>query len=71
MLKIRYIPLGRATGLEVRDENGAHLYNILPSKYMNSKDSVSDVFFYNEDCEFTYDDLLEAIHKLRESRHDD
>ena len=71
MPKIRYIPIGWGTGLEVRDENGAHLYNILPSEYMKSKEAVHRESFVCRDCEFTYDDLLEAIHKLWESRHDD
>lgn len=69
MLKIRYIPLGRGTGLEVRDENGAHLYNILPSEYVKSKEDVHKENFFCMDCEFTYDDLLEAIHKHMESRY--
>lgn len=71
MLKIRYIPFDGCTGLEIRDENGAHLYNILPSEYLKSKESVHRESFVCNDCEFTYDDLLETIHKLRESRHDD
>jgi len=71
MPKIRYIPFHGSTGLEVRDENGAHLYNILPSKSMKSKEDVHKEGFVCMDCEFTYDDLLEAIHKLTESRHDD
>lgn len=65
MPKIRYIPFRGGTGLEVRDENGAHLYNILPSKYTKRNEGIHDEAFFCTDCEFTFEELLDTIHKLR------
>lgn len=64
MPKIRYITFGGCTGLEIRDEEGTHLCNILPPKLMSSK-NVPIASYFTQPCEFTYDDLLEAIHKMR------
>lgn len=63
MFKIRYIPFGGCTGLEIRDEEGTHLCNILPPKFMISK-HVPIANYSTQPCEFTYDDLLVAIHKM-------
>ena len=68
MPKIRYIPFHGSTGLEIRDENGTHLCNILPSKNMKSKEVVNRGGFVCKDCEFTYDELLDAMHKLRKGK---
>lgn len=70
MLKIKYIPFGRATGLEIRDENGQHIFNLLPPGQIYASNYLVDNFF-TLDCQFTYEELMEAIHKLLESRHDD
>lgn len=67
MPKIRYIPFGGRTGLEIRDKDGAHLCNILPSMFMNSKNVPLDNYACI-DCDFTYEELLDSIHKLREGK---
>lgn len=70
MLKIKYIPFGRGTGLEIRDENGKHVFNLLPPGYIVASNYTADNFC-TMDCQFTYEELMEAIHKLLESSHDD
>lgn len=70
MLKIRYIPFGTSTGLEIREENGKHVFNLLPPRHIFDKNYTVENFF-TLDCQFTYEELMEAIHKLLESRHDD
>lgn len=64
MIKIRYIPFGGKTGLEIRDETGKHLFNLLPHGY--DFDCNYEEAFACSPCQFTCEDLLEAIHKLRE-----
>jgi len=71
MLKIRYIPFGKSTGLEIRDKNGKHVFNLLPPEHnIFGKNHTADNFC-TIDCQFTYEELMEAIHKLLESRYDD
>jgi len=67
MPKIRYIPFDVYTGLEIRDEDGAHLCNILPSMFMHSKNVPIDNYACT-DCDFTYEELLDTIHKLRKGK---
>ena len=70
MHKIRYIPFGMSTGLEIRDENGKHVFNLLPPGHTITRNYTAENFC-TIDCQFTYGELMEAIHKLLESRHDD
>lgn len=70
MLKIKYIPFGKSTGLEIREENGKHVFNLLPPERILGKNSTADNFC-TIDCQFTYEELMEAIHKLLESSYDD
>lgn len=65
MLKIRYIPFGGKTGLEIRDETGKHLFNLLPHGYDFDYNYKIEEFVCSP-CQFTCEDLLEVIHKLRE-----
>lgn len=66
MLKIRYIPFGGKTGLEIRDETGKHLFNLIPYGYTIDNNSYYEEKFVCSPCQFTCEDLLEAIHRLRE-----
>jgi len=68
MPKIRYIPFGGCTGLEIRDEDGAHLCNILPPQYMMNKNYLHVDNYCCTACDFTYEELLDTIHKLREGK---
>lgn len=70
MHKIRYIPFGRCTGLEIRDENGKHVFNLLPPGHTIISNYTANNFC-TVDCQFTYEELMEAIHKLLESKYDD
>ena len=70
MLKIRYIPFGSRTGLEIRDKNGKHVFNLLPPEHIMTRNYTIENFT-TMDCQFTYEELMEAIHKLQESRYDD
>ena len=69
MLKIKYIPFGRSTGLEIRDENGKHVFNLLPPGHTITSNYTAENFC-TIDCQFTYGELMEAIHKLMESSND-
>lgn len=69
MLKIRYIPFSGKTGLEIRDETGKHLFNLLPPEHTITSNYTAENFC-TIDCQFTYGELMEAIHKLMESSND-
>lgn len=77
MLKIKYIPFGGGTGLEIRNESDEHIFNLLPSYLLESQESsgvpsmCSSSAYSTMPCQFTYDELLEAIHKLRVEKYDD
>lgn len=55
--------------MEIRDENGKHVFNLLPPERISAENYA--VNFCTVDCQFTYEELMEAIHKLQESMHDD
>lgn len=65
MPKIRYIPFSGCTGLEIRANDGKHIFNILPPQYMMNKNLLHADNYSCKDCDFTYEELLDTIHKLR------
>lgn len=64
MLQINYIPFVHYTGLEIRDRDGNHIINLLPSKYAHNNGERNSSYCI-EPMDFTLDELLEAVHRLR------